>query len=173
MRQLVKVLITMSISVVMFLFVGATSANASTGSLHWARSVVYVENHAGRWPVNTAAEDLDNGSGLDLRVVSRCPKNSQCVKVYHVWNIAGPTIGLTNSVYWSNINRFISVNVFLEDRYATHATYRERLAVTCHELGHSVGLQHRWGSTCMNPGIGPYTTPHISWGERRLLDVWY
>lgn len=137
---------------------------------HWQGHTVYVENHAPGWPIKAAAEDLDNYNGLNLVVVRHCPKDAQCIRVYNKKHLPGRAIGVTRT--WGN-DYIVGASVELETSWRRHATYRERRALACHEIGHAIGLNHHRGHTCMNAQIGRHTSPTIKRAERRQLRRWY
>lgn len=139
---------------------------------HWNESTVYVENHAGsRWPVRKAAENLDNGSSLDLVVVDRCPAGKPCVKVYDVASIPGRTVGREQSTSWGD--RTYSSKITLDDGWGREASKRKRLTAVCHELGHAVGLAHTSSrGSCMFENVSKASTK-ISKAQRRALNRIY
>lgn len=140
-------------------------------STRFHNHIVYVENHAPGFPVRRAAEDLDNYNGLDLRVVRHCPVEEACIRVYTQRNLPGRAIGVTYT--FMSGGHTVGAKVVLERKWGRHATYRERRAVACHELGHAIGLNHDHGHTCMNSTIGRYTSPTINRHERKQLRRWY
>lgn len=148
----------------------AQSASASIPT-HFKNHVVYVENHAPGFPVRRAAEDLDNYNGLDLRVVRRCPNSAACVRVYTQKNLPGRKIG-TTWVFMSG-GHTVGAKVILERKWGNRASYQERRALACHELGHAIGLNHQRGYTCMNATIGRHTSSTINSHERKQLRRWY
>lgn len=154
----------------------AGKASAAEFEPHWQHRVVYVENHARGWPVTAAADNLDNGSGLVLQVVKRCPAKSQCIKVYDVWNIPGQTMvgNATTTYYLDGRHETIASTIRLEDSWGRHAGYYQRLSAVSHELGHAVGLSHSsHRDTCMTEFIANQPVTHISSSERAQLRRWY
>lgn len=149
----------------------AADASAGTGS-HWPRGTVYVENHAGRlWDVHRAAESIDNGSRLNLISVWRCPPNTQCIRVFARATMPGNTVGKA-VIVWSG-TRTIRVDVYLDRRWSRHQSYRTRLGLACHELGHAVGLGHSSSrGSCMYPTAN-YAASHLSVRDRETLRAMY
>lgn len=172
MNRIVRITATMIVGAFFFLaFPTASPADATP--YRWAESVVYIENHASsKWQVRQAARNLSKGSSLTLRVVGQCPPDKPCVRVYDVNNIPGTTIGLTSSR--SSDGHTVDASVYLENRWSQKANRKQRRGLTCHELGHAVGLPHtNKRNTCMKPGAWKKRPAHISKSERRKLDRWY
>lgn len=154
---------------------GLPAAQAeATPRLRWERGTVYVENHAGpRWPVWEAAESLDNYSRLNLIVVSKCPSNSQCIKVYTRKNLPGPRVGLTGLSWGANSGRLFTATVVVERRWGGGVSQSRRKGLLCHELGHAVGLAHTsQRSSCMYP-YADYAGSHANARDRSRLRALY
>lgn len=172
MNRIVRITATI-IAGAFFFLVFPTASPADATPYRWEESVVYVENHASaKWQVRRAANNLSKGSSLTLRVVGQCPPDKPCVRVYDVHNIPGTTIGRTSS--WSSNGHTTRADVYLENSWAKKANRKQRRGLTCHELGHAVGLPHSSsGNTCMKQGAWRVRPAHISKKERRILDRWY
>lgn len=171
MKKFVRI-VTLTVTFVVSMIISATtSASAAPPVYIWEHNVVYLENHAPGWPISRAAENLDNGSALDIRVVKKCPKNVQCVPVYSVKNVPGKyQIGITKKMVYVKQHRLHSATIELENSVTR---YHDRLGLACHEIGHSVGLPHSNAKTCMQPVIGGNSPTTISKNERKTLHRWY
>jgi hypothetical protein len=110
---------------------------------------------------------MDNDSPLDLIYTRRCPSNQQCI-VIREGSIPGVNIGTTNMM---TIEEDIdSASVKLQTSWGKRAPYRQRLALTCHEMGHAVGLDHRNTTrSCMFWAIGIGVSWHLDGTDRALL----
>ncbi len=172
MNRIVRITATI-IAGAFFFLVFPTASPADATPYRWEESVVYVENHASaKWQVRRAANNLSKGSSLTLRVVGQCPPSSPCIRVYDTYNIPGSTIGRTSSR--SSDGHTVDATVYLENKWAQKANRKQRRGLTCHELGHAVGLQHSSrGNTCMKQGAWKKRPAKISKSERRTLDRWY
>lgn len=155
---------------VMALFLVPT-APAHAGST-WEHNVVYVENHAPGWPVRQAAEKLDNGLDVDLRVVSICPEGAQCIKIYSRGGLSGTRIGLTRK--WTISGRTSRSEIYLDNTWRRIASRKMERALINHEIGHALGMEHRGGKrSVMNSHIGKKTKDKFSKSERRVLNRRY
>jgi len=161
-----------------------SSSSSSTQNvgprLGWAQDTVYVENHAsGRWPVKTATQRLGAGSPLELVYVSRCPVRTssaqpavQCIVVTSADLGGGTLAGTTDWTFVKSTNKLSTATVKLNDRWAKHASYADRLNIAEHELGHGVGLPHvKRTSSIMNAVAHGRTKPDA--GDLRDLKARY
>jgi hypothetical protein len=135
-----------------------TSAGAAAVSfVAWPKDVVYVydttanlrlANGSPLWPVRAAAARWSAGNPVAFRYTTKpCPAGSQCVVVRQA-ELAAPAVGSTATARVGNT--ITSSTVILDRTFGktTSATHRQN--VVCHELGHSIGLGHRAGtSSCM------------------------
>lgn len=173
MHKISYLLITCALALLLIATTQPADAAPKLKPYHWPSSVVYVENHAGkRWPVRRAAENLDNGSSLDLRVVKRCPAGKPCIVVDSVRSLRGDVVGHTHNRYRGSEQ--LSSRITLDDGWGRSVPRRWRLANVCHELGHAVGLEHSKSrrGTCMRVGF-KHVVPHLSKADRRALDRIY
>lgn len=163
---------------------GTTSATASSTqnvgpALGWAQDVVYVQDDASsRWPVAAATKALSKGSSLRLVLVSRCPAPGadgapvQCIRVSSKDLGGGTLAGTTDWTFVKSTNKLSTATVQLNDRWARHASYADRLNIAEHELGHGVGLPHvKRTSSIMNAVAHGRTKPDA--GDLRALKARY
>jgi hypothetical protein len=141
--------------------------NASCQPLRWSWGgfsdpQVYFRDHTpSRWPVRDSVTKWNEAVGVDsYHTLSTCPGGGRhCV---HVWNANyGPTW------YGHTYMQFNSSNFFVEGTVVVHLNdyYSPTLnrEVTCHELGHALGLAHNghWSSCLFNdPGPKPARIPN-------------
>lgn len=129
---------------------------------HWAHdglahSQIYFVDHTGtKWPVSTSTYKWNEAHGVDSYYETTCPGSwLHCVNVYEYSSndgLYGETIFING---WdANQHNYEGVTVWLNDYTVTTATQAHKS--TCHELGHVLGLAHRFtNSSCMTQGAAP------------------
>ena len=142
--------------------VGAIStAQAVTSTNAWPNSVIYVydmTSHIDKkdgspvWPVYNAAERWDNGNPVDYRYTTKgCPAESQCVIVRQA-ELAAPAVGVTTIARVGTDIK--TVTIVLDTTFGRTNSSAKRRNVTCHELGHALGLKHRSETTtCLTSNV--------------------
>jgi len=150
---------------------------------HWRRShnpftVTLVLSLTSAWqtPIQAAATEWSKSDKFDmvttpgnssLSARKACAETSGEVHVCNANYGATGWAGLTEATL--NGQHIVRMRVRLNDA-ETPAVYRR--LVSCHELGHSVGLGHNTRSTsCMKPGAG--SRPHPDATDYAELDVIY
>ena len=84
----------------------------------------------------------------------------------------GTLAGTTHWTYHTSTNKLTTVTTVLNDRWAKHASYADRLNIAEHELGHGFGLEHvERTSSIMNAFAHGRTKPDA--GDLRLLNELY
>lgn len=157
----------------------STSTQNVGPELGWAQDVVYVQSTASsRWPVKTATQRLSKGSPLKLVFVTSCPVQTeggpavQCISVSSDDLGGGTLAGTTRWTFHTSTNKLSTVTTVLNDRWAKHASYADRLNIAEHELGHGVGLDHvKRTSSIMNAFAHGRTEPDA--GDLRTLNELY
>jgi hypothetical protein len=133
------------------------SADAGVTFVSWPKDVVYVYDTTATlkkadgspvWPVRAAAERWSAGNPVDFRYTTKaCPAGSQCVVVRQA-ALAAPAVGSTATAHVGN--DITASTVILDKNFGRTNSAAHRQNVVCHELGHSLGLGHRAGtSSCM------------------------
>ncbi|RNL78454.1 hypothetical protein EFL95_04985 [Nocardioides marmorisolisilvae] len=141
-------------------------------NVHWTnsspsfpRGYVYWADLTGpEWPVYSAAIEWDRSTRLDAVYVgagSSCPSTPHCVTVRQtaLGTSCSGTLGQTNVSYYSATGHLeTSTRVDLSSACSTSSASKRR-TITCHELGHSIGMdeQRTADDSCM---VDPYVTPH-------------
>ena len=147
--------------------VTAAAAAPAVSFNSWQGDVIYVYDTTAKikksdgtqvWPVKAAAERWDDGNPVDFRYTTTgCPKNAQCVIVKQS-ELAAPAVGVTSI---GRVGTDIkSVTIVLDTTFGRTNGSAKRRNVTCHELGHSLGLQHRTAkSTCLTSYVSSVKYP--------------
>lgn len=133
--------------------------SASGQRLHWARSgttvtqVNWIDYTGARWPVRRSATKWNESprvqSTYKTSWTSSCSsKKENCVRVDD-YSAADGNYGYTE-MSWNAGGHFIEgrVKVMLNNRYKLSAA--DDRQTVCQELGHALGLDHQYSTTCMN-----------------------
>lgn len=129
---------------------------------HWAHnglahSQIYFVDHTGvKWPVTTATYKWNEAQGVDSYYQSSCPGSwLHCVNVTEY----SANDGLYGVTWYPNGwdsagHNYEGVYVQLNNYTVTTATQARK--TTQHELGHVLGLAHRFdNASCMTQGAAP------------------
>jgi hypothetical protein len=129
---------------------------------HWAHdglahSQIYFVDHTGaKWPVTTATYKWNEAQGVDSYYESSCPGSwLHCVNVSE-YNADDGIYGVTYFPNgWDSAgHNYEGVYVQLNNFTVTTSTQARKS--TQHELGHVLGLAHRYdNSSCMTQGEAP------------------
>jgi hypothetical protein len=133
---------------------------------HWAHnglahSQIYFVDHTGaKWPVTTATYKWNEAQGVDSYYESSCPGSwLHCVNVTE-YNADDGIYGVTYFPNgWDSAgHNYEGVYVQLNNFTVTTSTQARKS--TQHELGHVLGLAHRFdNSSCMTQGEAPPINP--------------
>jgi hypothetical protein len=152
--------------VVAALAAAAAPAVAShQGPGHWSRqglgtAQAYFVDHTGaNWPVSTSTYKWNEAVRPRSYYVTSCPSSSlHCIHVREYTNATAPSgcagaFGCTFVPVGAG-NHFGNVRVYLNNT-TVNTAYQHR-KTTCHELGHALGLDHRFtNDSCMTQGASP------------------
>jgi hypothetical protein len=145
-----------------------TAATPNTGSYHWARTsssftLQVGSNLSGPWPgiLNKVVSDWNKKETLTFRVVGGGTNPQECRPVtgrVEVCNWRYGTqegwLGLTRLYFNERGDHVESATVQMNDSFFdTASEYNNEAArrhTMCHEMGHTVGLDHVSTSSCMN-----------------------
>lgn len=149
----------------------APSASAATDApqpayvFHFAYSVVWVQDSttSGMWPVKSVAAEWDKGTNVSVRY-GPCRPDAACIKV-SAETVAAPYNW--GGVTWANENLLTheitgADTVTLNDSWGQGATLHDRTAVTCHEMGHALGLMYHWPDASTGSCIVSVVDPNQS-----------
>lgn len=139
--------------------------------VHWAdkepthpRGYVYWADRTGaEWPVYSAAVEWDRASKLDAVYISgsqTCPSTPHCVSVVEtsINDACSPKAGQTDWSYYTASGHLETKTLVRVNSHCSNASYGMRRTITCHELGHSIGMNEQTSDTssCMT---SPYDVP--------------
>lgn len=149
--------------------------NSSGNKKHWSdndpgfpRGYVYWHDKTGSaMPVYASAIEWDKETRLDAVYVSggsSCT-SSHCVTVYELdYSNVGCSNPYGEAYTPTNTAGHLTTDTWVRfDRQCGSRTYADRRELVCHELGHSIGLQHLSSSanTCMRQGdMAGYSLPN-------------
>jgi hypothetical protein len=109
------------------------------------------------WPVTTVAADWDTTSGIQANYSwQTCSWNCIRVSLYYADNL---TAGYTNFAVNSSTGEITGASIWLNTKFAGSSSHNQ--STICHEVGHSLGLDHWTGdpsASCMadgRPGLHP------------------
>jgi hypothetical protein len=175
-----KKLISLALASAVAAAIAAAPASADHAwGVHWARTanpftVTLGTNLTGSWPayLTLASADWSLSSVLDTSVVAgagkkRCGAVSGRVEVCNDRYGFNGWLGLTS--VWSSDSHITQATVKPNDSYFNTATYNTpdwRRSAVCHEVGHTLGLDHPSEDpavdldTCMDYSSSPNTTPN-------------
>ena len=132
----------------------AEAATTAVNFVSWPKDVIYVydataaikkADGAPVWAVRAAAARWAVGNPVDFRYTTKpCLTGVQCVVVRQA-ELAAPAIG--SASIGSAGTDITSVTVVLDTTFGRTNGSARRRNVVCHELGHSLGLKHRTGTT--------------------------
>lgn len=137
------------------------TADAAVNFISWPKDIIYVyDTTAGLkkadgtqvWPVKAAAERWSKANPVDLRYTTKgCPANVQCVTIRQA-ELADPAVGIAATAFVGA--DITSSNITLDTTFGRKNSAARRQNVVCHEMGHSIGIKHRAGtSSCMYPSV--------------------
>ena len=175
-----KKLITLALAAALAAAIAAAPASADHAwGYHWARAanpftVTLGSNLNGSWPgyLSLASADWSASSALDTAIVAgagrkKCGAVAGRVEVCNGRYGFNGWLGLTS--VWASGDHISQATVKVNDSYFNSATYGTadwRRSVLCHEVGHTLGLDHPSEDpavdldTCMDYSSSPNTVPN-------------
>jgi hypothetical protein len=133
--------------------------------VHWSDSdpsyprgyVYWVDNTGAEWPVYSSAVEWDKAGRLDAVYTSSeaaCPNTGHCVSVIETpLGVAGCTglLGQTDQVFYTTSGHLHTNTLVRVDSQCSGAASGKRRTITCHEMGHSIGVDEQLvhTDTCM------------------------
>jgi len=166
---------------------------------HWSNAApqltskaqVYIEDYTGaNWPVINAVSKWDNQSYILVYYKSAGTCNHglvHCVHAVEYYSSTDGRYGHTNLIidssrhlkHGTHSNPESGVVIHFNNYYVPRTTTAQRRKVTCHEVGHSLGLMesHR-DDSCMDQDLGTwyeYTSKHdfdVLWSMYAVHSDW-
>lgn len=135
-----------------------------------AKRKVYFLDHAGSsWRVRASVRKWNESSAVVAAYRSNpagCPAANRCVEVY------GGNYGRTSWAARTDLRFYgssiVSATISLNDYYATDSA--DRLATSCHETGHALGLDHNLHrSSCLFWQVDGNVRPYPGSGDWSML----
>lgn len=136
-------LTSVAVLTLVLLFVQTLTADAALAPARWRYSTVCVEDRTGsRWTmVDDAVRRYNTHPDLAVAYRRNCSGFRQVVKVYAGWYGKTGWAGQAQ-LAWSG-GYFVSpMKIKLNNTYAYRDSWRVRLHIVSHELGHTLGLGH-------------------------------
>lgn len=136
--------------------------SGGVGPIHWQSGYVYWADDTGpEWPVLSQAAAWDKSGHIDgmYRSSSAACTSGHCVTVREApLGSCSGTVGNTKFKAYSG-GHFIPKSVDIRvDQDCSGLSSTRRRELTCHEMGHSIGLAHRPASSSSCMRIGPLSS---------------
>lgn len=143
----------------------------------------YAASMADFWSPATRSYNVNSGSQASIHITDGGPVWPACDTNYtggsdECWfagtgcsaSYATNVVGVRVCTDWTITLNLTSMYLYVDSRGLSRENIV--LAVTIHEVGHALGLQHRAGPTIMNPGVpvpGSHSKPH--WEDMYKFDA--
>ncbi|GIH02314.1 hypothetical protein Rhe02_03810 [Rhizocola hellebori] len=147
----------------------------------WHPTIYFIDYTGADWPVYEAAVVWNQSTALNVgyRGPWACPgPGYNCVDVnaLNYYDDCGPSappntwVGCTD--YTISGLTIVDANIRIDTGFTSNLANNQK--VTCHEMGHALGLDHNvWNDSCLYYAPRMSTTVNPNWGDFAMLEDIY